>query len=139
MKDRNDEKCDCLNDCEMVHFFSTMQKEAFNKYSTETRPQHWFDKGNKIRPPSGILANYLLDPENIFSNQLAKNLTKLANNMSLNKDLAEKRFYEVNKKIRISIFFSAIFRYSVKSILMNRISILVSQNQNRAFNFKLSN
>ena len=113
LKDRNDEKCDCLNDCEMVHFFSTMQKEAFNKYSTETRPQHWFDKGNKIRPPSGILANYLLDPENIFSNQLAKNLTKLANNMSLNKDLAEKRFYEVNKKSRIS-------RFSVKLILMNK-------------------
>ena len=99
LKDRNDEKCDCLNDCEMVHFFSTMQKEAFNKYSTETRPQHWFDKGNKIRPPSGILANYLLDPENIFSNQLAKNLTKLANNMSLNKDLAEKRFYEVTNYV----------------------------------------
>ena len=91
-----------------------MQKEAFNKYSTETRPQHWFDKGNKIRPPSGILANYLLDPENIFSNQLAKNLTKLANNMSLNKDLAEKRFYEVNTNFQ-DFFFSEIVRFSVKS------------------------
>ena len=80
----------------MVHFFSSMQRELFNDQNTETRPQNWFDKGNNIRPPSGILSNYLVDPLNIFSSQLAKNITKLANNLSLNVELAEKRFQEVS-------------------------------------------
>ena len=79
----------------MVHFFSTLQREPFNDQSTETRPQNWFDKGNNIRPPSGILANYLIDPANIFSSQLAKNITKLANNLSSDVELADKRFEEV--------------------------------------------
>ena len=95
MIDRKDKNCDCKNDCEMVHFFSTLQREPFNDQSTETRPQNWFDKGNNIRPPSGILANYLIDPANIFSSQLAKNITKLANNLSSDVELADKRFEEV--------------------------------------------
>ena len=29
--------------------------------------QQWFDMGDATRPPSGTLANYLLDPADIFS------------------------------------------------------------------------
>ena len=91
LKDRTE--CDCLNDCEMVHFFSTMQREPYSDQMTETRPQKWFDyEGGKT---SGILANYLMDPEHIFSSPLVKNVTKLANNLSHDYELAQKRFDEV--------------------------------------------
>ena len=91
LKDRTE--CDCLNDCEMVHFFSTMQREPYSDQMTETRPQKWFDyEGEKT---SGILANYLMDPEHVFSSPLVKNVTKLANNLSHDYELAQKRFDEV--------------------------------------------
>lgn len=89
-------ECDCLNDCEMVHFFSTMQREPFNSQTTESRPQRWFDSGKGLYSPSGILANYLMDPQHVFSSRLAKNITKLANNLSHDYELAEKRFEEVS-------------------------------------------
>ena len=94
LEDRKE--CDCLNDCEMVHFFSSMQREPFSDRSKESRPQNWFDKGNENGNASGILANYLMDPQNIFNSQLAKNITKLANNLSSDEELAEKRFQEVS-------------------------------------------
>ena len=91
LKDRTE--CDCLNDCEMVHFFSTMQREPYSDQMTETRPQKWFDyEGGKT---SGILANYLMDPEHVFSSPLVKNVTKLAHNLSHDYELAQKRFDEV--------------------------------------------
>lgn len=93
LEDRKE--CDCLNDCEMVHFFSSMQREPFSDRSKESRPQNWFDKGNENQNASGLLANYLMDPQNIFNSQLAKNITKLANNLSSDEELAEKRFQEV--------------------------------------------
>ena len=92
MKDRTE--CDCLNDCEMVHFFSTMQQEPYNDQMTETRPQKWFWKTEKEKP-IGILAEYLMDPDHLFASQLAKNITKLANNLSHDYELAQKRFDEV--------------------------------------------
>ena len=94
LEDRKE--CDCLNDCEMVHFFSSMQREPFSDRSKESRPQNWFDKGSENGKASGILANYLMDPQNIFNSQLAKNITKLANNLSSDEELAEKRFQEVS-------------------------------------------
>ena len=40
--DLSDRKeCDCLNDCEMVHFFSTMQREPFSQHTEEWRPQRY--------------------------------------------------------------------------------------------------
>ena len=36
-----------------------------------------------------------MDPDNLFSSQLAKNLTKLAYNLTKNEELAQKRFDEV--------------------------------------------
>lgn len=81
------QECDCLNDCEMVHFFSTLQRQPSDGLDAATR---WFKRdGNHV---SGILANYLMDPENIFNSRLAKNLTKLANNLTSDADLAQKRF-----------------------------------------------
>jgi hypothetical protein len=80
----------------MVHFFSTMQREPFSEQTTESRPQRWFDNGKGIKEPSGILANYLMDPANIFSSLLAKNITKLANNLTHDYELADRRFAEVS-------------------------------------------
>ena len=73
-----------------------MQREPFSDRSKESRPQNWFDKGSENGKASGILANYLMDPQNIFNSQLAKNITKLANNLSSDEELAEKRFQEVS-------------------------------------------
>jgi len=72
----------------MVHFFSTMQREPFQDPSSEVDPNHWFDPDKK----TGVLANYLLDPKNVFSDQLSKNITKLSYNLFKNEDLAAERF-----------------------------------------------
>ena len=45
--------------------------------------------------PTGILVNYLMDPKHVFTSELAKNITKLANNLSHDHELAKKRFEEV--------------------------------------------
>ncbi len=87
--------CDCLNDCEMVHFFSTMQREAYHDFAHDSMSHTWLDVSDgKVR---GILANYLVDPKNVFSSALAKNITKLANNLAEDYELARKRFDEVKK------------------------------------------
>jgi hypothetical protein len=49
-------ECDCLNDCEMVHFFATLQREQFLGPTAEVRAQHWFDPDTQ----SGFLYNYLV-------------------------------------------------------------------------------
>ena len=88
-------ECDCLNDCEMVHFFSTMQRQPYSETSVaQSKSQTWFDfnKGS----PTGVLVNYLMDPKHIFMSELAKNITKLANNLAHDSELAKKRFEEVN-------------------------------------------
>ena len=46
--------------------------------------------------PTGVLVNYLMDPKHVFTSELAKNITKLANNLSYDYELAKKRFEEVN-------------------------------------------
>ena len=72
-----------------------MEKQEFDPHNSMARPQHWFDQGDETRPPSGILANYLLDPADVFTNRLIKNLTKLSLNLQHDEDLAQKRFDEV--------------------------------------------
>ena len=37
-----------------------------------------------------------MDPQHIFTSELAKNITKLANNLSHDYELAQKRFEEVS-------------------------------------------
>ena len=54
------EECDCRGDCEMVHFFTTLQREPFA--ANDGGRQHWFNPQTQ----SGLLAEYLLDPNNIF-------------------------------------------------------------------------
>ena len=94
--DRTDPDCDCKNDCDLVHFFTTMEKHEFNEHNSVTEPQQWFDKGDETRPPSGTLANYLLDPADVLSTRLIKNLTKLSHHLEHDVDLAQKRFAEVS-------------------------------------------
>ena len=91
--DRTDPECDCKNDCQLEHFFTTMEKQEFDQH---TGHQYWFDEGDEAKPPSGMLANYLLDPEDVFTSRLIKNLTKLSHNLQRDVDLARKRFDEVS-------------------------------------------
>ena len=79
----------------MVHFFSTMKTEPFDENNAEMRPEYWLDTSDPSKPPSGILANYLLDPMDIFTERIVKNLSKLANNIQDDVELAHKRFDEV--------------------------------------------
>ena len=79
----------------MVHFFSTMKNEPFDDNNAEMRHEYWLDTSDPSKPPSGILANYLLDPMDIFTERIVKNLTKLANNIQDDVELAHKRFDEV--------------------------------------------
>ena len=95
MSDRNDPECDCKGVCEMVHFFSTMKNEPFDDNNAEMRHEYWLDTSDPSKPPSGILANYLLDPMDIFTERIVKNLSKLANNIQDDVELAHKRFDEV--------------------------------------------
>ena len=83
-----------------------MQREPYNDQITETQPQKWFWKTEKGEI-TGTLAEYLMDPDDIFTSQLAKNITKLANNLSYDHELAQKRFDEVSKNV--------IYYYETKS------------------------
>ena len=73
-----------------------MEKHEFKDHNSVKKPQQWFDKGDETRPPSGTLANYILDPSDVFSNRLIKNLTKLSHHLEDDVDLAQKRFDEVS-------------------------------------------
>ena len=91
----------------MVHFFSTMEHKPFYEYNLDTGVEFWFDKGNKTRSPSGVLANYLLNHENEES---TKNATKNLTDTELLKDLASERFDKVGqlsnqKEVVLSSFF----------------------------------
>ena len=80
----------------MVHFFSTMQRQPYSETSVvQSNSQTWFEVKNSS--PSGALVNYLMDPKHIFTSELTKNITKLAYNLSLDYELAQKRFEEVIK------------------------------------------
>ena len=79
-------ECDCRNDCEMVHTFSTLQRAPFstNKEARDT----WFrEKAN-----SGLLNEYLMDDNNLFSDEMNKNITKLSSRAFSKNQLASKRF-----------------------------------------------
>ena len=73
-----------------------MQRQPYSETSVaQSNSQTWFDVKNGS--PSGALVNYLMDPKHIFTSELAKNTTKLANNLSHDYELAQKRFEEVSK------------------------------------------
>ena len=63
-------------------------KDTFTFFPQDTSPEKWFDPDTE----SGLLSNYLLDPQNVFSDQLSKNLLMLAHNETDFKALAKKRF-----------------------------------------------
>ena len=94
--DRTDPECDCKDDCELAHIFTSLEKQEYDDQNSVSKHKQWFDKGDETRPPSGMLANYLLDPADVFSNRLIKNLTKLSYHLQQDIDLAQKRFDEVS-------------------------------------------
>ena len=79
-------ECDCRNDCEMVHHFATLQREPFE--TNKNARDAWFNP----ETGKGILANYLLDPADGFTDRLSKNITKLVHNLSSDLELATERF-----------------------------------------------
>lgn len=79
-------ECDCRNDCEMVHFFATLQREPFSTNVAERRLL--FDRDSS----SGRLANYLLDPGNVFTDDLSRNVSKMVHGLDTDAELAEERF-----------------------------------------------
>ena len=84
----------------MVHFFSSLQREPFS--NNRVGRNALFDKvllsklpqnQKKYLPTAGgLLANYLIDPQRIFTDDLTRNITKLTFNMSSDIELAEERF-----------------------------------------------
>ena len=59
-EDMQIEECDCKVDCEMVHFFTSLERVPFETQQGEK--EDLFDPKTK----SGKLWNYLLDPTNVF-------------------------------------------------------------------------
>ena len=86
----------CKDDCRMVHIFSTLQREPFS-----TNPAERDMLFNSLTS-KGLLANYLLDPQRIFNDDITLNMTKFTYNLSSDKELAEERF---RKDIAVLNFF----------------------------------
>ena len=87
-----------------------MEHKPFYEYNLDTGVEFWFNKGNKTNPSSGVLANYLLNQENTFDEESAKNATKNLTDTKLLKDLASERFDKVGqlsnqKEVVLSSFF----------------------------------
>ena len=80
-------ECDCRSDCGGIHIFSSMNKYPFSD-KTATEEKLWWDSETK----SGRLANYLLDPDEVFVDSFTRNMTKLRRNMSTDAELADHRF-----------------------------------------------
>ena len=77
---------DCKDDCQMVHFFSTLNREPFSTNQAER------DTLFNGKTSSGLLANYLIDPQRIFIDELSRNITKFTYNLSSDIELADERF-----------------------------------------------
>ena len=67
----------------MVHFFATMIRESYEMHK-EMTPEKWYDPEKQ----TGLLANYLLDPENVFVDTLSKRILMLAHNVTEYRKLA---------------------------------------------------
>ena len=77
---------ECKDDCRMSHFFYTLQREPFSTNHIERNALF------NSQTEEGLLANYLLDPKRIFSDELSQNITKFTYNVSTDKELADERF-----------------------------------------------
>ena len=76
----------CKDDCTMVHFFSTLQREPF---STNQQERDILFNPEKS---TGILSNYLIDPKRVFTDDLNRNITKFFYNLSSDEAFAKTRF-----------------------------------------------
>ena len=81
----------------MTHFFSTLQREPFSTNQVGR------DALFNIQTTNGHLANYLIDPQRIFADELSRNIVKLFYNLSNDAELARERFK--NDIAVINIFF----------------------------------
>ena len=78
---RDIDGCDCKNNCEIVHTFTTLQREPFSIN------MHERDALFNSESLSGLLSNYLLDPKRLFINQSCVNLSQSLNNLTDAKQL----------------------------------------------------
>ena len=76
----------CKDDCTMVHFFSTLQREPFSTNQLER------DILFNPEKSTGMLSNYLMDPKRVFTDDLSRNITKFFYNFSSDEELAKTRF-----------------------------------------------
>ncbi len=81
-------ECSCLNDCEMVHFFYTGVRQDYASHHADLNSQMWLDEEAGV----GKLADYLLDPENVFTDSLSKSALLLAHGERHWSRLARRRF-----------------------------------------------
>jgi len=70
-----------------VHFFATATRESYDEHH-DLHPEALFDKDMR----QGLLANYLLDPEHYFHDEVTKALLVLATGSNDFADVAMKRF-----------------------------------------------
>ena len=84
-KEAND--CEhCKDDCEMIHFFTTLSREEFTKNHIER------DTMFNPEDSSSPLYNYLVDPKRIFNDGLTLNVSKLTHNVTTDIERAAERF-----------------------------------------------
>ena len=76
----------CKDDCQMNHWYTTLEREPYQK--TEEREEKMFHRSTS----SGHLANYLIDPKNIFIDEFTRNLTMFTYGLKNKEELAEERF-----------------------------------------------
>jgi hypothetical protein len=94
LTDRAD--CDCRGDCGGIHFFASATRSPYSNRSLAD-PDAYFNP----ETGTGLLYNYLMDPENAFTDEITYNLTRLLYNQT-RKELAAKRF---NEDITVLNFF----------------------------------
>ena len=86
----------CKDDCKMNHWYTTLEREHFHKI--EEREEKLFHR----RTSTGLLAKYLIDPQNIFTDEFTRNLTMFTYGHENKEDFAEERF---RRDIAICNFF----------------------------------
>ena len=76
----------CMSDCIDDHWITKLERQPF--HYVQHRKKELFNRATS----SGYLANYLIDPENIFTDELTRNITMLAYGSKSRKHFAEQRF-----------------------------------------------
>ena len=86
----------CKDDCQMNHWYSSLERQPFQK--VENREKKLFHRPTS----SGYLSKYLIDPDNVFTDEFSRNLTMFTYGIRSKEHFAEERF---RRDISICNFF----------------------------------